>query len=325
MNFYYSLLIFVLRFLLLGNISQGNKIKCCENNTPVGEDLDYVTLDGIRMHTPLLEDIKYREEELIKDIQELKKLYEICQQRYHVIISYDGSLDINAFQRIHHHSNLVDEGKLMLYGELILDGSEYTNTNDQETKFQRFFMNFFIKKKSYPIFRKNEGIFRINETKTQAYTKFTDFNSCPVFRSYNEFNKTIILDDFCYYDHLNYQILFKLLDCAFFHKPIYKNTLILSFDQKQFETIVLFEDEMLKLYKSFGPNCINIFYTTLLFKEDKYYQIKMRMTKPCNPNGSLIFEDVKELEDKPVLYKMWPKSLNGTTYDIEHIKIKDKV
>ncbi|KAM0684226.1 hypothetical protein COBT_004036, partial [Conglomerata obtusa] len=41
MNFYYSHIIFVLRFLLLGNISQGNKIKCCENNTPVGKDLDY--------------------------------------------------------------------------------------------------------------------------------------------------------------------------------------------------------------------------------------------------------------------------------------------
>ncbi|KAM0685496.1 hypothetical protein COBT_003293, partial [Conglomerata obtusa] len=213
MNFYYSLLIFVLRFLLLGNISQGIKIKCCENNTLVGKDMDYVEIDGILMHTPLLEDIKYREEKLIKDIQKLKKLYEICQQRYHVIISYDGSLDIDALERIHHPSDLVKKRELKLYGELIRHDSEYTITNDQETKFQRFFQEFLNKNRSYTDFKTNESIVKINETKVQAYAKFTDYSSLfEDLQFYNKFNKTIILDDFCDFDHLNYQILFKLLD-----------------------------------------------------------------------------------------------------------------
>lgn len=292
----------------------GSKIKCTTYVKPNDTNLNHVVFKEQTIPIPLIDEVSYKEEDMAHKYKLLKTSYDIFMQKYYVLISYESLL---LSDKMDHLSNLLKhvdiEKNYRLYAEL---KNRKLVCDKDGNDFYDFFMCFFKKHFKNEKTDKNKGI----EIKT--YKVCTSENVMEIL-SNSECFKTIILDNCCN-KQIHYEILFKLLECVFVHEPFYSNSLILCLDKNKFSSDNIFESEMIKLSKSFGSGLNRICYTQLIDEGDLYH-IKMRIASNCNLMFNPAFKDIEEVKETPVLYRMWPQSLNGSTYTIEHIKIKDTI
>ncbi|KAM0687266.1 hypothetical protein COBT_001499 [Conglomerata obtusa] len=314
------------------------RVRCSDNIELDENKHKYLTYGSYKLYNTLYISLRNEEAMVREEQTRLQDAYKLFKNTCAAVVSFENTklLDLDGF--IVFMNNLLSSkflistrnamtnenylGNYKFHAQYNKEDYKYTN-DSQSNDFHKFFMRFYSD--SYKNAHLLEDYIYITETTTIVSSNNGNETHMKNALLEKKFRKKIIFDDCCNLNKTSYEILFKLLYCAFLHKPNHPNFLIFTIKNFNHNEINNFEDELLKIFKIFGSGCKNIFYTRMI-EDNDIYNIRMRMTA-VNTHDKFKtqkFYDVEEFVGNSNFYKMYPKSVN-TTYSIEYYDIGDRV